>query len=388
MKKGKSGVIVLGVTVLLLLLAGGFFFVQRSATNKSFSLDTTDATPTAPEISLARRPTSSAKQISTKAKPTNGTPNAATPLANATGSSSPPSKPNGIYQFAGHNSTNNADKPYLQGTYLGYYWSQLEPQQGQYNWNAIDEDMKPWATNKKKVILRVATSGWTRWEPASGSGHATPQWVYDSGVRSMTEMDQSVHPEYWNPKFLAAYQSFVSALAQRYDGNPAIAVIEIGIGDGGETKVDTRRDNPQLLDQWQSIGYSDPIWWDTIQKVITIYTSNFHSTPLVILPDSSFIGKTGGYGESMLVDYATSHGLWLQDDGLATGRTLQASWLTVPRIEEQLVSTSQSGDSLHDDLQAALNLKATCVLIYADDINAPQNTTVLQQMDTLFLQNS
>ena len=90
----------------------------------------------------------------------------------------------------------------------------------------------------------------------------------------------------------------------------------------------------------------------------------------------------------MLVDYATSRSLWLQDDGLATDRTLDAPWMTVPRIEEQLVGTGQSGDSLHDDLQAALNLKATCALIYVDDINALQNAAVLQQMDPLFLQNS
>lgn len=387
MKRGKNGILILFLTVLLLLL-GSAFFVQRSITNNGFF---SDINTSAPRINLVPRPASGARQISTKAKPTSSTStsNATASSSRHTGSSSSsPARPNGIYQFAGHNSAANADKAYLQGTYLGYYWSQLEPQQGQYNWGIIDQDIKPWAANDKKVILRVAASGWTRWDPASGSGNATPQWIYASGVRSVTEIDQSVHPEYWNPKFLAAYQSFISALASRYDGNSALAVIEIGVGDGGETKVDTRRDNPQLLQQWQSIGYSDPIWWDTIQKEINIYTGSFHTTPLVILPDSTFIGKTGGYGEGMLVDYSMSHGLWLQDDGLATGRSLQASWLTVPHIEEQLVSTSQSGDSLQDDLQAALNLKATCALIYVDDINSPQNAATLQQMDPLFLQSS
>ena len=385
MKKGKSGIIILLITVLtvlivLLLFLDSVFFLQSSTANKGFTSDTSS-----PRINLLPRSSSAANHVSVQAKPTVGIPGTTTSSPNHASHLST-TKPNGIYQFAAHNSAVNADKAYLQGTYLGYYWSQLEPQQGQYNWNVIDQDMKPWVANNKKIILRVATSGWMRWDPIAGSGNATPQWVYASGVRSMTEMDQSVHPEYWNPKYLAAYQDFVTALAQRYDGNPAIAVIDIGVGDGGETKVDTRRDNPQLVQLWQDIGYSDPTWWDTIQKIIAIYTSNFHSTPLVILPDSSFIDKTSGYGESIVVDYSVNHGLWLQDDGLATGRTLQAPWFSVPRIEEQLVSTAQSGDSLQDDLQAALNLKASCALIYVDDINAPANASILQQMDPLFLQ--
>ncbi len=43
--------------------------------------------------------------------------------------------PKGIFQFSSHNAATNADNPALQGTNLVYYWSQLEPQQGQYNWS-------------------------------------------------------------------------------------------------------------------------------------------------------------------------------------------------------------------------------------------------------------
>ncbi len=237
--------------------------------------------------------------------------------------------------------------------------------------------MQPWVSHNKKIILRVSASGWTQWDRALGSGHATPQWVYDSGVQSVTETDHSVHPQYWNPKFLAAYQSFIQAMAQRYDNNAGIAAIQMGIGDGGETEVDTHRSD-DLLQQWQDIGYTDALWWDTMQKIIGMYTSSFHHAPLVILPDSSFIGKTRGYGESLLLDYAASHNLWLQDDGLIASRKLDPVWMKVPHIEEQRVVTSQSGDSLQDDLQAALNVKATYILVFAADINNPANATALQ----------
>lgn len=301
------------------------------------------------------------------------TPGATTPAGNggATGLK-------GIFQFSSHNAATNANNPALQGTNLNYYWSKLEPLQGQYNWNAIDQDMKPWVDNHKRVILRVATSGWSQWDPSLGSGNATPQWVYDSGVQSVTEVDHSVHPQYWNPKFLSAYQDFIQALAQHYDNNPNIAAIQMGVGDGGETKVDTRRTTSDIVQQWQDIGYSDSVWWDTIQKIVGMYSSNFHHVPLAILPDSSFIGKTKGYGESMVISYAVSHNLWLQDDGLVTNRKLDPAWMNVPHIEEQRLETRRSGDTLQDDLNAAINVKATYVLIFASDINQSSNSDVLQ----------
>jgi hypothetical protein len=240
--------------------------------------------------------------------------------------------------------------------------------------------MQPWVAHNKRVILRISASGWTSWDKTLGSGHATPQWVYASGVQSVTEVDQSVHPQYWNPKFLSAYQDFIHALAQRYDNNPAVAAIQMGIGDGGETKVDTRSNNSDLLQQWQDIGYSDPIWWNTMQKIMDMYTSNFHRVPLALLPDSSFIGKTRGYGESMVIDYAVSHNLWLQDDGLIANRTLDPRWMKVSHIEEQRQVTQQSGDTLQEDLQAALDLKATYILVFADDINNASNAATLRSV--------
>jgi hypothetical protein len=288
----------------------------------------------------------------------------------------------GIYEFSGQNSPKHVANPALAGRYLGYYWKQLEPQKGQYNWHLIDQDMKPWIDHKKKVILRVSTSGWTRWDRAADSQHGTPQWVYDQGVASVTELDGSVHPQYWAPPFLQNLGDFMQAFANRYDGNVHVSAVEIGVGDGGETKVDTQR-GPHVLPLWQQIGYTDQIWWETIQKIIGIYTTSFHHTPLVLMPNATFIGKTPGYRMSRVVSYAIQHGLWLQDNGLAVNRTIPAEWQKVPIIAEQRNSTKQSGDTLHQDLQVALNLGATYILIFASDIDNEANQPVLQQVAAL-----
>ena len=289
----------------------------------------------------------------------------------------------GIYEFSGQNSSRNASNPALAGTYLGYYWKELEPQKGQFNWNLIDHDMQPWVANGKNVILRVATAGWTNWDKAADSQHGTPSWVYSQGVTSVTEVDGAVLPQYWAPYFLQSLRDFVQALGNHYDGNPHVSAIEVGIGDGGETKVDTRK-GPNVLAEWQAIGYTDEIWWATIQQIVGFYSASFHHTPLVLMPDATFIGKTYGYHQALVLNYAVQHGLWLQDNGLVANRVLRAQWSQVPGlIAEQQNTTAHTGDKLMQDLQAALQERATYIMIYGADIDNAANQPVLQQVAAL-----
>ncbi len=122
--------------------------------------------------------------VSACASPSSSDPH---PSARRTLTPSPTSYPNfkGIIQFTGEQNPNNASNPYLAGANLAFYWSQVEPQKGHYRWDIIDQEMRPWVTNGKKLILRVSTSGWTRWSPPY-SGLGTPQWVYDLGVPSVS----------------------------------------------------------------------------------------------------------------------------------------------------------------------------------------------------------
>lgn len=287
----------------------------------------------------------------------------------------------GVYQFTSSNTSANSDNPYLSGNYLGYYWSQLEPQQGVYNWSVIDRDMAPWTSHGKKIILRVSTAGYSHWYPPY-SGHGTPQWVYDLGVRSVTETDGSIIPQYWNPIFLQNLHDFIQAVAQRYDGNAGIAFVEIGLGMGGESKVNSHNSNPNMVKLWQSIGYTNPLWWSTVQSIITFYMSNFIRTPLAVMPDKVFIENSKDYTPWMLLNYAVQHGLWLQDNGLWSGRKLSSQFMAVPHPEEQSRAASLSGDTLQSDIQRALDLGANYIMIFSSDLNNPANLHALKWAST------
>jgi Beta-galactosidase len=282
----------------------------------------------------------------------------------------------GIYQF-GSNLSALAANPYIAGAHLGFYWSELEPQQGQYDWSPIDQAMAPWISHGKQVILRVSTSGWTSWAPPY-SQNGTPAWVYHLGVASVTETDGSVLPQYWNPLFLQHFAEFVRAFALRYDGNPKVAYIDVGLGVGGEAKVDSHNSNPNQLTLWKQIGYTNALWWSTVQSIMQAYTTSFSHTSLAVMPDKVFLEKTDGYTEALLLDYAVLHGLWLQDNGLAANRQLAPQFLAVPHPEEQIASTDDTGDTLLGDIQTALDLGANYILVFSTDLKKPGNQSVLK----------
>lgn len=282
----------------------------------------------------------------------------------------------GIYNF-GTNGSSLATNPNLAGTYLGYAWSQLEPMQGQYNWTLLDNDMKPWLANNKKIILRVSPSGWTKWKtPPLPSW--TPAWVYSLGVQSVTEDDKAVKPQYWASAFLQAYSTFVEALATRYDGNANLICVEIGVGDGGETKPDTRN-NPQRLAMWQKIGYSDAVWWNTIQKIIGIYQGAFKQTSLALMPDASFIAGSKGFSERQIIDFAVGQKppIWLQNNGIIAGQKVDPEWLKTTILGEQRLVTSQSGDSLDQDLSLMINDGVSYALCFEADLSKNSNQATL-----------
>lgn len=300
----------------------------------------------------------------------------------------PPVTPPATTGFRGIFAFNNmaktslfVDNPNVAGTALTYYWSQLEPQGGQFNWSLIDNDMQPWIKAGKSVILRISTAGWAKWQPEQNSKQGTPQWVFDQGVQHVTETDGAIKPQYWNPHFLASLADFIHAFAGRYDDNPNITCIEIGVGDGGETKVDTMK-NPNMLKLWQAIGYSDQVWFNTIQQIVTMYAANFTKTPLALMPDASFLG--GSLKEQDVINYIAklnNRNIWIQDNGLIAGQGLPSSFSVLPKgwpiLAEQRNDTGTSGDKLDADLSTAINNGAVAILVFTSDLQNAANQSTL-----------
>jgi hypothetical protein len=282
----------------------------------------------------------------------------------------------GVYEFAGGNSGADAHNPDLAGTTLTFEWARLEPEPGQFDWSAVDQAIAPWAAAGKRVILRVSSGGQAAWGAAAAD--ATPSWVYAQGAPAVHD-DGSTLPVYWNSTYLADYDAFIAAYAARYDGDPAVSFVEMGIGDGGETLPDTQEGATDHLAQWAPYGYTDAVWLATIEKIATTFREDFKRTPVVPLVDSTFYGPTQSADYQALTGWFATNGFPMQYDGLTSTTTPHdSSWGETTTIVEQRGATSSTGDTLAGDCADATGpMGSKVVLIYQSDIDDPANQQAL-----------
>jgi hypothetical protein len=292
-----------------------------------------------------------------------------------------------IMEFSGEQRANDAKDPALDGRVLLFYWSQLEPQQEVFDFSALDAQAKVWSTAGKSIAIRVSTAGWKKWMPPySQSG--TPAWVYQKyHLRSVTEIDGAVIPVYWDPGYVEAFGAFLHQLDTHLLGAPyrsSITFIEIGIGDGGETKPDTEQNKDKdqqaaRLALWLSVGYTGSTWFTTIENITKTYQKQLGNFPLALMPDGTFLGGTCGLAdgvkcnEAIIVALANSEGLLLQDNGFLRDRTYSPEWLKKrPLIAEQRNAAQANGYPLKDDLNRARSLGVDWLLLFQKDLDVPE----------------
>jgi len=117
-------------------------------------------------------------------------------------------------------------------------WKSIEPSDGSYDFSAIDRYLNNGTNAGKHFVFRVYLD-----YPFIASG--VPQWVTAKGVdmiaygtpigtRSSTAID-GYTPDYNNPVLVSYVTRLISKLGERYNGDPRVAYIQVGImGQYGE----------------------------------------------------------------------------------------------------------------------------------------------------------
>jgi len=191
------------------------------------------------------------------------------------------------------------DFPGVTVVYLRIAWSYLEPEEGRFVWSVLDTAAQRWLDKGKQIALRISCS-------ESFMRYATPPWVEKAGAKGYnftprTGVDPNGpywEPDYDDPVFLEKLDHFLAALADRYDGNPEVAFIDVGsVGVWGEghTFASTRR----------------PYTVDTIRTHIDLHTRHFKKTLLVANDDFALHDR----GRAT-IEYAAQQGLSLRDDSI------------------------------------------------------------------------
>ena len=188
--------------------------------------------------------------------------------------------------------------------YLRIPWAYLEPEEGVYNWSALDTPAQRWIERGGQVAFRITCS-------ESWLEYATPKWVFDAGAKGIRWTwgkgpradGKLVDPDFADPVFLAKLENFLKAFARRYDGRPEVAFMDIGTyglwGEGHtlmSSKVPQERMNVD------------------VRKHIDLHVKCFPRTALVISDDVS--GPTNKSGSYPLLDYARARGVGWRDDSV------------------------------------------------------------------------
>jgi hypothetical protein len=163
-------------------------------------------------------------------------------------------------------------QPYSM-VFLYASWKDLEPEEGRY---AFDRwEATAWSVPEargKHVVLRIFID-----YPSKPSG--LPDWVKGKGVKTTPYKDHGggESPDYDDPRMVAGMVRLIEAMGRRYDGDPRVAFIELGLlGFWGEWHT------------WpQDKLYASPA---TERKVIEAYRRAFPHKKLLARTGRGFAG--------------------------------------------------------------------------------------------------
>jgi hypothetical protein len=167
-----------------------------------------------------------------------------------------PNGPHGLFvlMFPGAGLNGKASKylmhnPVVCGGVIYVVWSQVDrgPNANpRYDWSSVEDQIAPWIAAGKRVSLIVWATGY------GANAEATPSYVYDK-TPSVTCPSFGHTPVFWDANFMSSYQSFMSAVVDKFARNSSVAYIRFGLGGGGETF-------PACMFQLKKFGFSDSKW--------------------------------------------------------------------------------------------------------------------------------
>ncbi len=215
--------------------------------------------------------------------------------------------------------------------YLRIPWAYLEPEEGKFNWAALDTPAQRWIERGGQIAFRITCS-------ESWLEYATPKWVFDAGAKGLRwrwgkgpdEKGNLVDPDFVDPVFLAKLENFLKAFARRYDGRGEVAFMDIGtygLWGEGHTLMSSKVPQEKMNAD--------------VKTHIDLHVKCFPRTQLVISDDVS--GPTNRSGNYPLLDYARERGVGWRDDSILVANPpnswyhadqAERYWRTLPVVLE------------------------------------------------------
>lgn len=123
--------------------------------------------------------------------------------------------------------------------YMDITWAELEPEEGQYNWESIDKEnqLSRWRKESKHIVLRFVCD-----VPGQEKHMDIPEWLYEKidheGTWYDVEFGKGFAPDYNNEEMIRYHAKAVEALGEHLGKDGLISYIELGsLGHWGEWHV-------------------------------------------------------------------------------------------------------------------------------------------------------
>lgn len=148
-------------------------------------------------------------------------------------------------------------------------WGRVEPGDGKFDWDYTDKIAQNWIAAGKQVGLN-----WICFSTA-GTPTSTPWWVKEKGAKGRNYSGNNHFIPTWeDPVFTAAFEAFLKAAGQRYDGKGYVAFVEVGsLGTWGEGH------------SWSPTGEIPAIPTGVKKNHLEMYRRWFPRTPLYVNDD-------------------------------------------------------------------------------------------------------
>lgn len=200
-----------------------------------------------------------------------------------------------FYSFNGDE--RNENHPECSIAYFRWYWDTLEPEDGQVNFELIDNVIERCRENGQRLAFRVmCQNGHENADTTTDDSNEVPRWFRESAPGFLYPDGRHWQPDYDSPEFLDKHLRLIRALGARYDGHPDVDHVDIGsVGRWGE---------------WHTSGLGLPMpETESMIRIVDAYLESFTRTPLVMNVDGGFA-----------LDYAISKGTGWRADCLGDMR--------------------------------------------------------------------
>lgn len=157
-------------------------------------------------------------------------------------------------------------------------WRELEPVEGNFHFDEWEQDWNDESSKGKHIIFRVFVD-----YPTKSAG--LPDWLRKAGVKETAYDVQGggKSPHYDDPRMLAAMERLIAAMGERYNTDPRIAFIEVGLlGFWGEWHTYPRNEL-----------YASP---ETEQRVLEAYRKAFPNKSIMVRYARGYAGQQDWIG--------------------------------------------------------------------------------------------